>query len=85
MDAAGGSEVAGSRDGLVLLGFKSRAALKDYHNMRTSYFVYPNEKVGTGGGDAAPPPHLSPPHDTKHPNAPKVQLSCVCLRAPSRP
>jgi len=48
MDAAGGSEVAGSRDGLVLLGFKSRAALKDYHNMRTSYFVYPNEKALAG-------------------------------------
>jgi hypothetical protein len=35
--------------GLLLLGFKSREAIKDYHQLRSAYFVYPHEKVMSRG------------------------------------
>jgi len=30
---------------LRLLGFKPRNTLKPYHNLRSSYFLYPDEEV----------------------------------------
>lgn len=30
--------------GLKLMGFKPRSKLKNYHNIRPSYFLYPDEK-----------------------------------------
>ena len=29
--------------GMILLGFKSIDKIKVYHNIRESYFIYPNE------------------------------------------
>ena len=34
--------------GLKLLGFKPRSRLKTHHNVRPSYFVYPDESVSFG-------------------------------------
>lgn len=34
--------------GFRLMGFKPRSALKLYHNLRTSNFIYPDEKVVKG-------------------------------------
>uniref|UniRef100_A0A7S1X7R0 SAP domain-containing protein n=1 Tax=Tetraselmis chuii TaxID=63592 RepID=A0A7S1X7R0_9CHLO len=34
--------------GLLLLGFNSREAIKDYHQLRSAYFVYPHEKAIPG-------------------------------------
>jgi ATP-dependent DNA helicase 2 subunit 1 len=34
--------------GMRLLGFKSRNSIKNYHNIRPSYFIYPDEKVMKG-------------------------------------
>lgn len=34
--------------GITLLGFKSRKLIKDFHNVRTSYFIYPNEYYSAG-------------------------------------
>jgi ATP-dependent DNA helicase 2 subunit 1 len=31
------------KPGLKLIGFKSRDKLKIYHNIRHSYFIYPDE------------------------------------------
>lgn len=36
--------------GLKLMGFKPKSKLKDYHNIRTSYFLYPDEKRIEGSG-----------------------------------
>lgn len=34
--------------GMKLLGFKSKSSLKAYHNIRPSYFIYPDERVMKG-------------------------------------
>jgi ATP-dependent DNA helicase 2 subunit 1 len=34
--------------GMKLMGFKPRKALKVYHNIKHSYFIYPDEKRVTG-------------------------------------
>jgi ATP-dependent DNA helicase 2 subunit 1 len=34
--------------GMKLLGFKSKSSIKTYHNIRPSYFIYPDEKVIKG-------------------------------------
>jgi ATP-dependent DNA helicase 2 subunit 1 len=34
--------------GMRLLGFKSKESIKSYHNIRPSYFIYPDEKVMRG-------------------------------------
>lgn len=36
------------KTGMKLMGFKPRAALKVFHNIKHSYFVYPDEKRVTG-------------------------------------
>ena len=33
---------------LTLIGFKDIRTLKDYHNIRTAYFLYPDEDHVTG-------------------------------------
>ena len=38
--------------GLVLLGFKAASAIKAYHNLRSPYFIYPDEE-GTKGSTRA--------------------------------
>eukprot|EP01017_Pseudomicrothorax_dubius_P017726 TRINITY_DN1989_c0_g1_i5.p1 TRINITY_DN1989_c0_g1~~TRINITY_DN1989_c0_g1_i5.p1 ORF type:complete len:478 (+),score=131.50 TRINITY_DN1989_c0_g1_i5:857-2290(+) len=38
---------------LKLMGFKPRSRLKDYHNIRTSYFLYPDEDRFIGSGQLA--------------------------------
>eukprot|EP00300_Choanocystis_sp_HF-7_P010865 c17189_g1_i1.p1 GENE.c17189_g1_i1~~c17189_g1_i1.p1 ORF type:complete len:556 (+),score=138.49 c17189_g1_i1:207-1874(+) len=38
--------------GLHLLGFKSRNRLKDYHNIKHSYFLYPSERDISGSAKA---------------------------------
>lgn len=37
-----------SEGGMQLLGFKDRSYLKVYHNIRHSYFIFPDEKKATG-------------------------------------
>ena len=37
-----------SEGGMQLLGFKDRSYLKVYHNIRHSYFIYPDEKKVSG-------------------------------------
>jgi ATP-dependent DNA helicase 2 subunit 1 len=34
--------------GMKLLGFKARSAIKAFHNIRPSYFIYPDEKTMKG-------------------------------------
>lgn len=34
--------------GMKLMGFKPRSALKVFHNIKHSYFIYPDEKRVTG-------------------------------------
>ncbi len=34
--------------GMTLIGFKSKKLIKPYHNLRTSYFLYPDEDHVTG-------------------------------------
>jgi len=36
--------------GMKLMGFKSRDSLKMYHNIRPSYFIYPDEGKVKGSG-----------------------------------
>ena len=36
--------------GMKLMGFKPRKALKVHHNIKHSYFIYPDEKRITGSG-----------------------------------
>jgi len=31
--------------GLKLMGFKPKSRIKPYHNIRSSYFIYPDEDV----------------------------------------
>eukprot|EP01138_Halocafeteria_seosinensis_P012065 gb/GECG01012331.1/.p1 GENE.gb/GECG01012331.1/~~gb/GECG01012331.1/.p1 ORF type:complete len:627 (+),score=109.72 gb/GECG01012331.1/:1-1881(+) len=38
--------------GITLMGFKPRSYVKDYHNMRPPYFVYPNESAMKGSTKA---------------------------------
>lgn len=33
---------------MTLIGFKPRSLIKPYHNLRTSYFLYPDEEHITG-------------------------------------
>jgi len=37
-------------NGMKLMGFKPRDYLKVYHNIKHSYFIFPDEKKTTGGG-----------------------------------
>lgn len=34
--------------GMTLIGFKPKKLIKPYHNLRTSYFLYPDEDHVTG-------------------------------------
>lgn len=34
--------------GMTLIGFKPKSLIKPYHNLRTSYFLYPDEEHITG-------------------------------------
>jgi ATP-dependent DNA helicase 2 subunit 1 len=34
--------------GMTLVGFKPRSLIKPYHNLRTSYFLYPDEEHISG-------------------------------------
>ncbi len=36
------------KPGITLLGFKPRNLIKPYHNIRTSYFIYPDEEHVSG-------------------------------------
>lgn len=36
------------KPGLTLLGFKPKRLIKPYHNIRTSYFLYPDEEHVVG-------------------------------------
>ena len=36
------------KPGITLIGFKPRSFIKPYHNIRTSYFIYPDEEHVTG-------------------------------------
>lgn len=38
--------------GITLLGFKPRSSIKDFHNLRPPYFVYPNEAAIKGSTKA---------------------------------
>lgn len=38
--------------GLTLMGFKPKSALKEYHNIKASYFIYPDEQTTTGSNTA---------------------------------
>lgn len=33
---------------MTLIGFKPRSLIKSYHNLRTSYFLYPDEEHISG-------------------------------------
>lgn len=39
--------------GMKLMGFKPKTDLKIYHNIKHSYFIYPDEKRITGSGSVA--------------------------------
>lgn len=45
---------------VTLLGFKSMDKLKDYHQIRTPLFLYPDEKVRTLPPPPPPSPSASP-------------------------
>ena len=34
--------------GITLIGFKPKSVIKPYHNIRTSYFLYPDEEHVSG-------------------------------------
>ena len=36
--------------GMKLMGFKPKSCLKVFHNVKHSYFIYPDEKRVTGSG-----------------------------------
>lgn len=36
------------KPGMKLIGFKPLGSLKEYHNYRTSYFIYPDDEHVTG-------------------------------------
>lgn len=39
--------------GMKLMGFKPKACLKVFHNVKHSYFVYPDDKRITGSSQVA--------------------------------
>lgn len=43
------NKIKGIRDpGIYLIGFKPKKFIKPYHNLRSSYFLYPDEEHVTG-------------------------------------
>lgn len=36
------------KPGITLIGFKPKKVIKPYHNIRTSYFLYPDEEHVSG-------------------------------------
>lgn len=39
--------------GMKLMGFKDKSYLKIYHNIKHSYFIFPNEKKTTGSSQCS--------------------------------
>jgi ATP-dependent DNA helicase 2 subunit 1 len=42
-----------SRDGMQLMGFKDKSYLKVYHNIKHSYFIFPDETKTTGASQCS--------------------------------
>jgi ATP-dependent DNA helicase 2 subunit 1 len=42
-----------SRDGMQLMGFKDKSYLKVYHNIKHSYFIFPDEIKTTGASQCS--------------------------------
>ena len=42
-----------SKEGMELMGFKDKSYLKVYHNIKHSYFIFPDEKKTSGGGQCS--------------------------------
>ena len=42
-----------TKEGMQLLGFKDKSFLKVYHNIKHSYFIFPDEKKTTGGSQCS--------------------------------